>query len=67
MRATVVQKLCRGCGNCVRACPENAIFLVGGKAVVNPVLCTGCERCLEGCMQGAIAFVAADRAAGTGR
>jgi heterodisulfide reductase subunit A len=40
---------CNGCGDCVKACPYNALTLSGGKAVLSPLACTGCSICVPAC------------------
>ncbi len=40
---------CLGFGNCVKACPYDAIHLVGGVAKVDPDKCTGCMVCTTVC------------------
>ena len=39
---------CVGCGECVDACPYNAIEIVNDKAVVKQN-CTACGACVEAC------------------
>jgi ferredoxin len=45
-----------GCGACVEICPNNAIFLVEGKAEVDGLLCKSSEVCLAACPTGAISL-----------
>jgi electron transfer flavoprotein alpha subunit len=40
---------CIGCEQCVAACPENALEMKDGVAVVNPDLCTACGECIAVC------------------
>lgn len=48
---------CDGCGECVPACQEGAIRIVGGKArVVSDALCDGLGACLGHCPRGAISL-----------
>jgi NAD-dependent dihydropyrimidine dehydrogenase PreA subunit len=54
---TIDNVRCNGCGDCVEACPPNAITLYNDKAVVDENLCHGCEACLSACPQGAILSV----------
>jgi len=51
------EALCDGCGNCVLACPENAIEIIGGKAkVVRESLCDGLGACIGNCPTGALSM-----------
>lgn len=40
---------CNGCGDCVKACPYNALSLENGKALLSPLACTGCGICVPAC------------------
>lgn len=46
--------LCQGCGTCVGACPQGAIHIEGGVAVIDRERCNACEACLASCPQGAL-------------
>jgi thioredoxin reductase len=49
---------CLGSGACVVACPEKAIGIIGGKAVlINPTACIGHGACMAACPHGAITLV----------
>ncbi len=56
MAAFILEKLCRGCQRCIRACPNQAIELVAHLAIVDAEKCSECEECIEVCMHGAITF-----------
>ena len=45
---------CLGGGDCRDACPEKAIVLRNGLAVVDRSRCTGCGRCTDACPRGLI-------------
>ena len=48
---------CLGLGSCVTVCPQNAIRIVDGIAVVNRKLCVGCGLCVKACPKGLIELV----------
>jgi NAD-dependent dihydropyrimidine dehydrogenase PreA subunit len=49
---------CNGCGECIPDCPEGAIQMIDGKAVlVSDLFCDGLGACLGGCPVGAITVV----------
>lgn len=52
---------CIGLGSCIKVCPENAISIDSGIAVVSANNCTGCGLCAEICPRGTIELVPADR------
>lgn len=51
-------KLCLGSGSCIKACPEGAIGMIKGKAVlINPTVCIGHGACEAACPHDAITLV----------
>ena len=69
----VFENTCISCGLCVEACPQNAMSLVTGKAVIDLSRCTACGECLKVCPVSAItdsrfgqAYYFAIRAMGSG-
>lgn len=58
--------ICRGCGACVKACPEgNVIGLIDGKAaLIEPSHCIGHGACKTSCPFGAISLVFGTEARG---
>ena len=47
---------CLGLGDCVEACPHNAIQIVDSLATVDPAQCIGCGKCVEACPRGVISM-----------
>jgi len=52
-----ILSLCKGCGTCVKTCPNNALFLKNGKAVVDYKLCILCGYCNPVCPEFAIRLI----------
>ncbi len=45
-------RVCTQCGNCAKACPEDAIYLENGIYLVDKDKCTSCFECIEACPFG---------------
>jgi len=59
--ATVDEKLCTGCGNCVETCPFGAISMQKREGLldlsqIDPLLCKGCSNCVVACPVKAISL-----------
>lgn len=54
---------CIHCGDCVAGCPADALDLVDGKVVWDPVKCVDCDKCIANCTHGASPKVRAMSAA----
>lgn len=52
---------CLGHGNCVRACPFNAISIVDGIARIIEERCVACGKCLAACPKDLIEFASKDK------
>jgi len=50
----VDRKLCKGCGDCIKICPQLAIALIEKKSKIDQEKCIGCAECITLCPQGAI-------------
>ena len=53
--ATIAPDACNGCGACAEACPDAAIQVTAGKAVIDQDKCLGCGVCSRVCPSRAIA------------
>ncbi|MDD3033081.1 MAG: 4Fe-4S binding protein [Bacteroidales bacterium] len=47
-------EICIGCESCVDMCPEGAITMDNGKALINGNICANCRACVTVCPVGAI-------------
>ena len=56
MPAIVDPNKCNASGECINACPTEAISMVENKAVVNDELCSDCAACVDACPSQAIAL-----------
>lgn len=59
MAIQVINDKCRACKLCVRACPFDAIDMVGKLAVINEK-CTACAQCIAACPFNAIEQTASE-------
>jgi Fe-S-cluster-containing hydrogenase component 2 len=57
MRMQVNAEQCTGCGACVEICPNGAIQLSEGIAVLDQAACTQCQSCVDACPIGAITAI----------
>lgn len=53
MAVVVIEEKCKGCKLCIKACPFDAIDMVGKHAVINEK-CTACSQCIAACPFDAI-------------
>ncbi len=58
-----IEKDCNGCGNCLSACPENAISISNGKAILEWNKCNQCGACSKVCWQDALTMAAKEESA----
>jgi len=56
MKILVDRDRCRGSGECVKVCPQDAISLEDGFATVDESKCDFDGICIPACPQGAISF-----------
>jgi ferredoxin len=56
MKIVVDLEKCRATGDCVRACPEDAISIVDGVATIDESKCDLDGICIPACPHGAIGF-----------
>ncbi|HPD98597.1 MAG TPA: 4Fe-4S binding protein, partial [Synergistales bacterium] len=51
---------CRGCVNCIKSCPTEAIRVINGKVRILEERCIGCGECLRICSHRAISLQGTD-------
>jgi heterodisulfide reductase subunit A-like polyferredoxin len=54
MAAVVNTEKCNACGECIEACPLDAIAMVDEHAKVDPETCGDCGACVDACPSEAI-------------
>ncbi len=52
-----ILRFCKGCGTCVKVCPNNALSLENGKAMVDHKFCILCGYCNPICPEFAIRLI----------
>ena len=60
MTMMINRETCNGCGVCIGACPNEAIYLVDGKAIIDQNKCSFCQVCVKVCPTGAIQLAKID-------
>ena len=53
-RVEVDEEKCLACGACISVCPQDAISMHAGKALVDRDKCISCAICIKACPVGAI-------------
>jgi NAD-dependent dihydropyrimidine dehydrogenase PreA subunit len=56
MKIVVEREKCRAAGDCVVTCPQDAISMVDGVAVIDELKCDLDGICIPACPNGAISF-----------
>ena len=54
----LLEDKCKGCTNCIKRCPTEAIRVREGKAVINAARCIDCGECVRTCDNHAKAIIA---------
>jgi len=54
LKPSVIEKMCTGCGCCIKICPVSAISFKNKKAFIDQKVCVGCGECLCACKFDAI-------------
>lgn len=50
----ILDSVCKGCVNCIKSCPTEAIRVVDGLVHIIPELCISCGECLRTCREKAL-------------
>ncbi|UCE82304.1 MAG: 4Fe-4S binding protein [Deltaproteobacteria bacterium] len=64
MKILVDREKCRGSGECEKICPQDAIAIVNGVAVIDAAKCDFDGICIPACPHGAISFLEEEKDAG---
>ena len=59
-RIVIDHHKCRLSGECVKVCPQKAIFIKDGRAVIDYKKCDVDGMCLPACPEGAIELIELD-------
>ncbi len=57
MKIFIDRKKCQGSGQCLKACPHNALHLIDGVAVVDHEMCDLDGLCIPACPHDAISII----------
>ncbi|MFA0889331.1 MAG: [Fe-Fe] hydrogenase large subunit C-terminal domain-containing protein [Synergistales bacterium] len=52
----VLEGSCKGCVNCIKSCPTEALRVVDGRVKILSELCIDCGECLRSCREKALAL-----------
>jgi len=53
-KAKVDRNKCLACGGCISVCPQDALSMNGGRAIVKEEKCISCAICIRTCPIAAI-------------
>ena len=56
MKIVIDREKCSGRGECIKACPHNAITIADGKAVLDENKCDSDGICIPACPESAISL-----------
>ena len=60
MRVVINPEKCKLSGECIKVCPQKAIFIRDGRAVIDYKKCDSDGMCVSVCSEGAITIVESD-------
>ncbi|KPJ56183.1 MAG: ferredoxin [Deltaproteobacteria bacterium DG_8] len=60
MKVIIDSEKCRLSGECIKVCPQKAIFVKNGKAVIDYKKCDSDGMCISVCPEGAIKIIESD-------
>ncbi|HCD72502.1 MAG TPA: Fe-S cluster protein, partial [Thermovirga lienii] len=56
----ISKEACKGCVNCIKTCPTEAMRVINGKVRIMEERCIGCGECLRSCRHRALSLKEGD-------